>query len=100
MKEQPYRFVVRLPPTMRDRINDAARTYRRSMNSEIIARLEESFAALNPPPQVQEPSGLNPRMERLMKQQLDPDEESLVEAFRRLSPVQRQALLQLLVNPR
>ncbi|AXO90242.1 Arc family DNA-binding protein [Pseudomonas parafulva] len=37
------KFVVRLPDGMRDRIGDAARGNNRSMNSEIITRLERSL---------------------------------------------------------
>lgn len=36
-------FVVRLPLGMRERIAEAARAGSRSMNSEIVARLEKSF---------------------------------------------------------
>lgn len=37
------KFVVRLPDGMRERIAEVARTHHRSMNSEIIARLEKSL---------------------------------------------------------
>ena len=37
------KFVVRLPDGMRERIADVAREHHRSMNSEIIARLERSL---------------------------------------------------------
>lgn len=36
-------FVVRLPDGMRDRIADAAKANNRSMNAEIVARLQDSF---------------------------------------------------------
>lgn len=36
-------FVVRFPDGMRDKIADAAKSNNRSMNAEIIARLQESF---------------------------------------------------------
>ena len=39
------KFVVRLPEGMRERLSDAARDRLRSMNSEIIHRLEDSFKA-------------------------------------------------------
>ncbi|MCE6951689.1 Arc family DNA-binding protein [Cereibacter sphaeroides] len=38
------KFILRLPDGMRDRIKAAADLSRRSMNAEIVARLEESFA--------------------------------------------------------
>jgi hypothetical protein len=37
------KFVVRLPDGMRERIAEVARTHHRSMNSEIIARLERTL---------------------------------------------------------
>lgn len=45
------KFVVRLPDGMRERIAVVARDHHRSMNSEIIARLERS---LNDPAQAEE----------------------------------------------
>lgn len=36
-------FVVRLPDGMRERIGEAAQTNARSMNAEIVARLERTF---------------------------------------------------------
>lgn len=39
-------FMVRLPEGMRDRIAEAARANGRSMNAEIVARLEFTFEAL------------------------------------------------------
>lgn len=39
------KFVVRLPDGMRERIAEVARDHHRSMNSEIIARLEKSLGA-------------------------------------------------------
>lgn len=38
-------YMVRFPPGMRDQIKEAAMTNGRSMNSEIISRLEFSFHA-------------------------------------------------------
>lgn len=37
------RFIVRMPDGMRDRIAEAAKAAGRSMNAEIVHRLEESF---------------------------------------------------------
>ncbi len=39
------KFVVRLPKGMRQSIADVARNYHRSMNSEIVSRLETSLKA-------------------------------------------------------
>ncbi len=49
MEKKPYpsetqeRFIVRLPDGMRDRIAEEAKKNNRSMNAEIVARLEASF---------------------------------------------------------
>ena len=40
-------FVVRFPDGMRDRIADEAKTNNRSMNAEIVARLQASFEPLS-----------------------------------------------------
>ena len=42
-KQEVEKFVVRLPKGMRDRIAEVSRLSRRSMNSEIVARLEDSL---------------------------------------------------------
>ena len=39
------KFVIRLPDGMRERLADVAKGHLRSMNSEIIRRLEDSFKA-------------------------------------------------------
>ncbi len=41
--EKQERFIVRLPDGMRDRIKAAAEANNRSMNAEIVARIEASF---------------------------------------------------------
>ncbi len=49
MAKEPYpsetadRYIVRFPEGMRDRLKQAAADNNRSMNAEIIARLEQSF---------------------------------------------------------
>lgn len=48
------KYVVRFPDGMRDRIRSAAEANNRSMNAEIIARLEKSFA------ETADPDGLIP----------------------------------------
>lgn len=48
------KFVIRLPDGMRSRIADMAQMNRRSMNSEIIQRLEQSFVAENSSQSLQE----------------------------------------------
>ncbi len=41
-------FKVRLPQSLKDQIEEAARQTNRSMNGEIVHRLEMSFAAATP----------------------------------------------------
>lgn len=41
------KFVLRLPDGMRDRIKSAAEAANRSMNAEIVARLEASFSEMS-----------------------------------------------------
>lgn len=49
MNEKPFpssaqdKFVLRLPDGMRDRIREEADKNNRSMNAEIVSRLEETF---------------------------------------------------------
>ena len=96
-EQKPYKFVVRLPLSLRNKIADAAKYYRRSMNSEIIARLEQSFWGL---PSADDEQLRAPYMHQQLQdffvKSMDGEEEELVRAFRRLTPEKRQALLQLL----
>lgn len=86
------KFVVRLPQGMRDKIAEVAKTHHRSMNSEIIARLEHSLLDLPTLPE-------QPSRQSLNDQQLDalshPERELLVR-FREMSRRQQNALLALL----
>ena len=41
--EQADKYLLRLPDGMRERLKDAAKENNRSMNAEIVARLEQSF---------------------------------------------------------
>jgi predicted ribosome quality control (RQC) complex YloA/Tae2 family protein len=50
--EQADKFIVRLPDGMRDRIATAAKSNNRTMNAEIVARLEESFEVMSEAKQV------------------------------------------------
>ena len=97
VKQQPFKFVVRLPRDLRDRIEEAARLYRRSMNSEIVARLEQSLAGL---PDDRTESNLEPpffeHIESTFRRDLSDQEDKLIRLFRRLSERQRNALVGLL----
>ena len=89
--------MVRLPPGMRDRIFEASQLYRRSMNSEIVARLDQSLRGL-PDQQFERAIAppFFPEIERLLRGDLTSEESDLVRCFRRMSAEQRKALLELL----
>lgn len=97
MKERPYKYMVRLPASMRDLIAESARHYRRSMNSDIVARLQHTFSGL---PVGESDQSLAPplheQFESLFRRDLSGEEELLVRCFRRLSKPKRDALLKLL----
>ena len=82
------KFVVRLPDGMRERIAEVARNHHRSMNSEIIARLEQSL--------IQEGAlGDEPSL-RLDSPELSLNERELLQRFRQLSHRQQNALVSLI----
>lgn len=79
------KFVVRLPDGMRERVGDAARKHHRSMNSEIISRLEASLR-----------DSEEFKFSNADATQISPQEWSLIETFRSLAPHQRTALIEIL----
>ena len=84
------KFVVRLPDGMRERIAEVARNHHRSMNSEIIARLEQSL--------IQEGAlGDEPSL-RLDSPELSLNERELLQRFRQLSHRQQNALVALIAH--
>jgi hypothetical protein len=97
MDSTPYRYLVRLPLLMREQLASSAEYHRRSINSEIVARLQRSFSGL---PEIAERQALAPALheqfEMLLKGSLDPEEQQLIRRFRSLSAAKRQALLNLL----
>jgi hypothetical protein len=99
MKEPWDRFVVRFPPELRRRVDEAAKFYRRSRNAEIIIRLDHS---LNGIPNLAFEKAIEPAMfaqiEKSLRANLTDEEQLLVHCFRRLSSAQRRALLQLLTG--
>ncbi len=94
------KFVVRLPGGMRQAIAEVARRSRRSMNSEIVARLERSLAESD----VIETIGEQPMLatpslravENLDAAAGSDIERRLLHAFRKLEPGKREAVLKLL----
>ena len=97
MKEQPYKYMVRLPPAMRDQIRESARHYRRSMNSDIVARLQQTFSGLpEEAPGRSTELALNEQIDDLFRRDLNENEDALVRAYRRMSSHKQEALLRLL----
>ena len=84
------KFVVRLPDGMRERIADVARNHHRSMNSEIIARLEQSM--------LQESVLSDDLNMRLDSPELSLHERELLQRFRQLSRRQQNALVALIAH--
>jgi hypothetical protein len=97
MGEPTEKFVVRLPKPLRNQLWDMSRLYRRSMNAEIIIRLEYTLNGL-PNHAIEkaiEPA-MFPHIERVLRADLTKDEERLVISFRRLPSERQEALLRLL----
>ena len=86
------KFVVRLPEGMRDRIAEVAKQHHRSMNSEIIARLEHSLLDLPTLPDF--PSRQTLSDQRV--EELNQPERELLLRFREMSRRQQNALIALL----
>ncbi|MCF3158865.1 Arc family DNA-binding protein [Pseudomonas juntendi] len=84
------KFVVRLPDGMRERIAEVARNHHRSMNSEIIARLEQSL--------IQEGALGDELSMRLDSPELSLHEGELLQRFRQLSHRQQNALVALIAH--
>ena len=95
--ERSQRFVLRLSPALHRRVIEAAAMYRRSMNAEILARLEYSLNGIPADADVSavEPA-LFPYLETTFRGELSDEENTLIRLFRRLSPSQRAALVDLL----
>ncbi len=84
------KFVVRLPDGMRERIADVARNHHRSMNSEIIARLEQSL--------IQEGALGDELSLRMDSPDLSVHERELLQRFRQLTRRQQNALVALIAH--
>ena len=84
------KFVVRLPDGMRERIAEVARNHHRSMNSEIIARLEQSL--------IQEGALGDELSMRLDSPELSLHERELLQRIRQLSQRQQNALVALIAH--
>ena len=96
VKEKPYKFVVRLPTELRNQIADAAKYHRRSMNSEIVARLERTFSGVQTELRDNDYSPqLREEIETLFGRTLSADEQRLIRSFRRMSEEKQRSLLGL-----
>ena len=95
--ERPRKFVLRLPPELHRRVTEAAGQYRRSMNSEIVTRLEYALNGISADADAAavEPA-LFPYLETTFRGELSEQENALIRLFRRLSTSQRKALTDLL----
>lgn len=76
------KFVVRLPDGMREKLAEVARNHHRSMNSEIISRLEDSLNTGEVDTRI-DPSSISIHERRLL------------ESFRKLGAAKRKALMLL-----
>ena len=96
-KEKPYRFVVRLSLQLRHQIGEAAQYHHRSKNSEIVARLEQSFSGLPSQDSAQQLApAMHEELEYFFGRTLTSDEEQIVRGYRRLSLDKKAALLELI----
>lgn len=81
------KFVVRFPEEMRERIAQVAHEHHRSMNSEIISRLDQSLV---------KDGVLGNAVMQLDDTELSLQERALLKQFRELSPRQQNALISLI----
>ncbi len=92
------KFVVRLPKGMRQTIAQVAKNYHRSMNSEIVSRLELSLKTEQYLHGETNEAGTNPETTQA---DLTMKEYSIIEQVRKLSPERQDALLNVIagLNP-
>ena len=94
--DRTFKFVVRLPISLHARIAETAHHYRRSMNSEIVARLERSLGGLPDAHEAEIEPPFFRHIEMTFRRDLTDQETDLIRLFRRLSQRQRDALTDLL----
>lgn len=88
--------MMRLPVSLHARVAETARRYRRSMNSEIVARLERSLGGLPDASETEIEPPFFRHIEMTFRRDLSDQEDNLILLFRRLSQRQRDALTDLL----
>lgn len=81
-------FIARFPPGMRARIADLANKHRRTMHTEILARLHESL--------IQDGGAYAESMDDCSSPNLSKHELELLCSFRQLGPQQQVALIMLI----
>ncbi len=96
------KFVVRLPEGMRKKIAEVARGYHRSMNSEIISRLESSLRIDPSSGETEDEDAFNVTDEnddgdRILAE-LTAEEFTIIDQVRRMSPNRRASLVKLITS--
>lgn len=81
-------FGLRMPPDLKKRIERSAKTNRRSMNAELVLRLQDSVE--------REPLFVPDVQETAASYALTQDQSALLSVYNSLSPRRRRALLELL----
>jgi hypothetical protein len=97
MSGKNYKYLVRLPQALRERLHESAEYYRRSLNSDIVARLQQTFSGL--PGAVQHDAlapPLHHQINEVLHRDLSHEEVQLVRRFRTLTAAKRAALMDLL----
>lgn len=84
-------FGLRMPPELRKRVEKSARANGRSLNAELVLRLQSSVE--------KDPLFTARIAEPRDRYQLTPDQTALLSAYDDLSPRRRRALLELLGGP-
>ncbi|MBA3980249.1 MAG: hypothetical protein C0462_06550 [Alcanivorax sp.] len=100
-RQEVEKFVVRLPKGIRGKISELAKYNKRSMNAEIVARLEESLGlTMNVEGVAESAPHLYAVSAEAPRSGGDPviitQEDQLLERFRAMSMTHRRALLELL----
>ena len=91
------KFVVRLPDGMRQKIADVAKNYHRSMNSEIVSRLEQSLhSELLFGANEEELEGTSEEPIEQVATDLNQVESAIIQRLRQLPTGKQKALLELL----
>ncbi len=93
------KFVVRLPEGMRQRIAEVAKNYHRSMNSEIVSRLESSLrteTCIQHEFDAEDTADLVAESGKTINIDLTAQEFALIEKVRQLPVQKQQAVIDLL----